>query len=320
MNKIKLLICLLSGWMVISACEKKVEIPGGADSKYSMVYLPAAARSTNPVLLKMNDSVQVISIGATWGGIGAAGKNIDVKLDVLPGAVTEFNSAHGTTYPLLPADSYEFNSNAVIAQGKISSELLQIKINPANKLELFKEYLLPVTITKVTDGIALNENLKTAYYIVKASLSFSDFTIMDRAKWTVADFDSQEPAEGPVNGGTAVSVLDNLSTTFWHTKWNGGESPFPHWLTIDMGASHTLHGISYLGRQSDNRGKPRDMRVSVSNNGTDWEDVGIIQGQDTNDLQRYFVTTFRPARYFKITFISAYGDTRYTHLAELWAF
>jgi hypothetical protein len=305
---------------VATSCKKAVEIPGGSDSKYSMIYLPAAARTVNNYIFRMTDSVQQIAIGTTLGGTGQADKDIRVQYQVDQKLVDDYNAANGTTYPILPAAAYEMQTNTVISKGQVSSPLVQIKVNPSKGLELFKKYLLPVTIQSVSDGVQLNSNLRTAYYIVSASLNLDDFTEFDRSKWTILSYDSQEPAEGQPNGGLALSAIDNNPLSFWHTKWDGGETPMPHWLAIDMGETKTLHGITLIGRQSDNKGKPKDITISVSNNGTDWEDVGQITGQDINDKQKYFVSTFREARYFRYTVTAAYGATRYTHLAELGAF
>ncbi|RYD89752.1 MAG: DUF1735 domain-containing protein, partial [Sphingobacteriales bacterium] len=297
--------------LTAASCKKAVDIPGGPDSAYSMIYLPAAARTTNVYTLRMVDSVQVISLGAIYGGTGSAESDIKVDYSVDEAAVDTYNSVNGTTYTVLPLSAYELPAGAVIPSGQINSNLVDIKINPNNGMQLFKQYLLPVTISNVSGG-KVNEKLRTAYYIVSASLNLSDFDEYSRDGWSILNYDSQEPAEGQPNGGRAIDAIDNNPVSFWHTKWDGGETPMPHWLSVDMGQTQTLHGITLIGRQSDNRGKPRDIVVSVSTNGTDWEDVGNIIAQDINDKQKYFVQTFREARYFRVTVTSGYGSTRYT--------
>ncbi|MFC0513027.1 BT_3987 domain-containing protein [Mucilaginibacter angelicae] len=319
----KKIYCLAAALAILGAaasCKKAIEIPGGSESRYSMVYLPAAATNLNTYILRMTDSVQQIALGATLGGTGQAEKDIQVQYQVDQKMADAYNAAKGTTYPILPAGAYEMPASTVIPKGQLSSPLVHIKINPSKGLELFKQYLLPVTIQSISDGVQLNQNLRTAYYLVSASLNLNDFTEFSRDKWTILSYDSQEPAEGQPNGGLALNAIDNNTASFWHSKWNGGETPMPHWLAVDLGETKTLHGITLIGRQSDNKGKPKDITVAVSTNGTDWEDVGQVTGKDTNDKQKYFVTTFREARYFRITVTSGYGDTRYTHLAELGAF
>lgn len=112
--------------------------------------------------------------------------------------------------------------------------------------------------------------------MVQASLDFNDFPEYDRTAWSIFDFDTEEPAEGDANKGTAVAVLDGENTTFWSTQLTGGEAPMPHWLAVDMGSSQTVHGLSFVGRQSDNNGKPKDVFVFVSEDGVNWEEAGAL--------------------------------------------
>jgi hypothetical protein len=64
----------------------------------------------------------------------------------------------------------------------------------------------------------------------------------DKTGWTMAYYSSQEPND---NGGPRLAnmIIDNDANTFWHSKWTGTSSQFPHILIIDM---QTVQPVSAL--------------------------------------------------------------------------
>lgn len=306
--------------MLLTACEK-IAIPREElTDSYDKVYLPAAARNPNMVTLKMTDSVFHIAYGASFGGYGTPAEDIKVEFALDDAKATAFNVANNTSYPLLPASCYEFTQvSAVIPKGAVSTSPLVIKVNPTHGMELFKEYIVAVTM-HVNDATKTNESMLTAYYIVKASLLFSDFIDYSKGNWTIAGVSSEEPEEGATNGGMAIHAIDGQGSTFWHTQWNGGYAPPPHWLAIDMKESKTIHGLAFTGRQSTNTGKPNVVFVEVSDNGTDWTYAALLTLANINTEQKFWIASFPQARYVKITVLANFGNKEFTHLAELGVF
>ncbi len=316
LSYISFFICLLG----FVACEETVEIPGGSNDVYARVYMPRAVDYPNSIILKMADAEQSFVYGAYFGGYADNNKNIQIQFEINPALVDSFNVRNGSNYSILPEGSYAFTSGAVIKSGALSTEPLHLKINPYGVLTLFEKYILPISINTVSDGVAVHPELRTAYYVVEASLDFSDYPAFDRSDWEILDFSSEEPNEGAENLGTAAAVLDGDYTTFWHTQWAGSTPPPPHHIVVDMGSEKELHGLSFVGRQSDNMGKPENVVVSLSNDGENWTEVGSLVLKDINDEQKYFLSSFEVGRYFKITVTSMFGGSAYTHLAELGAF
>ncbi len=187
-------------------------------------------------------------------------------------------------------------------------------------MELFKDYLLPISISGVSSDYETGESLTTAFYLVKAALKFEDFQDFDRSNWSVLGVSTEEPAEGPDNRGVGEAVFDDNLGSFWHTQWAGSFGEPPHWIAIDMGEEQELHGIALSGRQSDTPEKPKNVTISVSTDGETWTDIANVDLEETNDEQRFFVSTFLNARYFKMTVHTNFGDAEYTHLAEIYAF
>lgn len=306
-------------WLV-TGCEK-IEIPKedqiGASSQ---VYMAAAARNMNTPVLRMADTTYKITYGASYGGFGKPVQPINIEFINDVSKVAAYNTQHGTDYAVLPESCYQLESlNAVIPGGELSTAPLAVSINPTKGMVLFKDYLLAISIKEASNNVKLNAALQTAYYIVRASLDFTDFADYDRGQWSIAGVSSEEPAEG-ANGGLGMHTIDGNTATFWHTKWNGGFGTPPHWIAVDMGEKKTIHGLVMTGRQSTNNGKPNQIRLEVSNDNTTWANAGTFTLQNVNAAQRFFVTTFPEGRYFRITVLSNFGNVEYTHLAELGAF
>lgn len=306
---------------IFSSCQEKTEIPGGDPQDFEQVYMPEAVRNPNIVTLTMADSVQNIVYGANFGGYGYPSRDIRVQFNVNETLVDSFNQANGTNYPVLPSNSYSLSkTSATISKGTISTEALYLGINPSISLTTFKSYLLPVSIELAGQEYPVNARLKTTFYVVQATLNFADFPNYNRSGWSILGVSTEEPAEGPVNGGLGISAIDNKLNSFWHTKWAGGYGLPPHWIAIDMGESHQIHGISLLGRQSNNIGKPKDIVISGSMNGDDWQELGTKQLENINQEQRFFVSDMSESKYIKITVLTTWGNVQFTHMAEVNAF
>ena len=311
------LVCFAS----LIACEK-INIPRDSESKlYHKVYLPAAV-DLNRMELIHKDSNYRLTIGASYaGGLEKAPSEIPLEFKINLDSVTAYNQAYGTNYKALPISSIFYSDlKGVIPAGGVSSALKVIMINPTKGMDLFEDYLLPISIkADLPDGITINPKLSTAYYVIKSKLNLADFPDFNRGKWKIVGISSEElTGEGP-NNGRGVFMLDNDYGTFWHTKWSGGEALGPHWVDIDMGETKTIHGLSVVGRSDGGRGRPEHVKLEVKNGTSDdWTLVeSNIPLQNSRDSQRLFFKKPVEARYFRFTVLKTYDNTTFTFLAEL---
>lgn len=84
---------------------------------------------------------------------------------------------------------------------------------------------------------------------------------IDQKLYTLAGTSSQETVS---EQAPATNAFDGDPETFWHTKYGGGADQFPHYLTIDLGATYAVDGLSYLPRQSNANGLIKDYQVFVT--------------------------------------------------------
>jgi hypothetical protein len=307
----------------MSSCKPDVEVPGQDKvNMYNRIYMPQAQGGVKSYTLSIKPEPDQFILGAAYGGMSYPSKDITVRIKADTSLIEKYNLERRTSYQVLPGNAYSFSDlNVTIPRGNSTSTSLKLSVHTA-LIAPFTEYMLPVKIEVADGNVAVNEDLQVAYFILKTAPNLKDYEQIDRSTWSVVNFSSEEPAEAAWgNGGQVLHTFDAASSTFWHSKWNGGEATPPHWFIIDMGSSHIMHGLSFLTRQSDNAGKPNEVEIETSMNGVDWSVAGHFNLENTRSMQSQFLTSGfnKEARFFKVTVKSAYNAV-YTHLAEIYAF
>jgi hypothetical protein len=86
--------------------------------------------------------------------------------------------------------------------------------------------------------------------------------------WT-ATASSVQTGEGDYE---AANAIDGDPASMWHTVWSPTPAPYPHTLTIDLGASQPVTGFTYLPRQDGDqqKGHIAQYEFLVSPDGTTW--------------------------------------------------
>ncbi|MDR6905654.1 endo-alpha-N-acetylgalactosaminidase [Agromyces sp. 3263] len=93
-------------------------------------------------------------------------------------------------------------------------------------------------------------------------------TPLPKGAMSVVDVDSEE-LEG--EDGAAANVIDGDSSTCWHSEWLNDSPAYPHHVSVDLGGSHELRGISIQQRPgSEPNGRIKGYEVYVSADGSDW--------------------------------------------------
>ena len=91
--------------------------------------------------------------------------------------------------------------------------------------------------------------------------------IIPQSRMKVAAFDSDD---APTGG--AGNAIDGDPSRIWHTAWSqvDPDTPYPHWIVLDLGASYNVDGFSYLPRQVGTNGRVKDYQLYVSADGQNW--------------------------------------------------
>lgn len=122
--------------------------------------------------------------------------------------------------------------------------------------------------------------------------------LFDKTEWTIMDYSTEHPGDANVVG----HVIDGDPGTRWHT-WVG-HSEYPHFVTIDMGAEHTITIFELYRMTGDDRAC-NTFQLLVSADNVTWTDMGIFNfNRLIDDGQMYDIVSRPTARYFKFVGIS----------------
>ena len=319
-------LCLLLAVAFMPACKKD-------DNTAKTVYMPDAGKGVVKKEFAIADTPFIVSYSAvitgtdyaSVSGINAANEiTINFKADTTLVAV--FNEQNATNYPLLPSGSYELQATATIAKGATSTGNLSLKIIAKDRISPFQDYMIPISIESIS-GASGSAYQQTTYFVVNGTADLASMIPYDQSGWSIAGFSTEEPAEGGGNG-LAQAAIDEDPSTFWNSKWSGGEPGPPHYIIIDMGEMKPVHGIGIMDRyfegdwQTDGHGQPQDVTVSVSVDNVTWDEVADIRDLPHDAGQpwyKYFVSTLKEARYVRVTVTKVYA-TSSTNIAEIQIF
>lgn len=160
------------------------------EAKYDLIHIlmPQADKIPNIYSFNMADSAQTIFYNAAYDGADPAA-DIDITFKADTTLTDSFNIRQGTSYPSMPAGSYELvDSNTHIEKGKTQSAPLALKIKTKGLLKPFKEYLLPVRIEKasgdlpVSQKVVIDEKKAVSYFLIQATRNGVELTIVSYGK------------------------------------------------------------------------------------------------------------------------------------------
>jgi len=138
---------------------------------------------------------------------------------------------------------------------------------------------------------------------------------VSRNAWKLIKVDTEESS---AEDGHGINAFDGLSSTFWHTKYTGGTTAYPHEIQIDLGATYNLTGMSYLPRQDGNPiGTVAQYEFYASLDSANWGTAvksGTFASDDTEKVVSFTSTT---ARYIRFRALSEMDGRVHTAVAEL---
>jgi len=153
----------------------------------------------------------------------------------------------------------------------------------------------------------------------KTDESFPTSYIYDRSDWKVLQVSDETASDG---GGMHMLLDDNLGT-YWHSQWDGGNAPLPHWAIIDIASSKRIVKIDTYRRSGNTDTKSLQYFVGddPDPDATTW--VKIAEGAfTTGNLLTVEVpsgTDTAKGRYLKLLLPDTNRDP-FTSIAEIYLY
>lgn len=161
-----------------------------------------------------------------------------------------------------------------------------------------------------------------------------DYTEIPQADMTAVAADSVETTGEGTNGPLEL-ILDGKTDTYWHTKWQNGIDPLPHWFIVKLGdAPVDLGRIDLVPRQSSNgSGRVGEYEIFALNTSGSCDAAAFEKAEpitsgsfDAEDNSSTRQITFTPAKAdcVKVQYNSTWGGDgsaeKVASLAEFQAF
>lgn len=284
---------------------------------YNTVYLRQALDVPSNYVFVMSQANDTIPLNVNFGGLGYPTNDIVATLKVAPELVAQYNFDNGTNYPSMPELGYVLSDTTVlIKRGMLNSSKANLIIKTTQMLGS-GEHLLPVTINVEAGGVAVNEELKIAYFLIKGRYVNNPYQNYERTNWSLV-------ASSFNNSNSVVqNLIDNNVATYWSSSFSRA---LPQEVIIDMQEDKILHGLTIRSRGNigdvnvpRDSGNPKNIEIQTSNDGSNWDYSQFFDVENVIESTLYF-NYFQQARYFKIIIHSSHQNMDYTWMSEVNAF
>ena len=108
------------------------------------------------------------------------------------------------------------------------------------------------------------KSLTVTYELNSTSVMYDK---LSKTGWSISACCEETSGEGETNGRIATLIDDNTST-FWHSQWMGTTHGCPHYFVLDLGESKDFSQLEIVNRGAGN-GAFKDVDIYVSNDGFD---------------------------------------------------
>lgn len=138
-----------------------------------------------------------------------------------------------------------------------------------------------------------------------------------RAKWKILECDAQPDVDG-----AARRAIDDDLRSLWESRRHEGPNPSPHYISVDLGETHSIRGFTYTPRQDQwDGGIILRARFEVSQDGRTWtvasNDVDFDNIVNSRQQQVVKLATPMEGRYFRVTALRTVHDGNTASAADI---
>jgi hypothetical protein len=146
-----------------------------------------------------------------------------------------------------------------------------------------------------------------------AQLHTDHYAFIPKTNWTIV---SETPAQ---DGFDASMVLDNDTTTYYHTAWNS-IIPHPHEIVIDMTMEYNVNEFYCQANNNYSppwEGRIKDYELSFSTDGINWGSPVASEQLFRSPYRQYELFPSQIARYVKFVALDSHDNDNRTSIAEI---
>lgn len=146
----------------------------------------------------------------------------------------------------------------------------------------------------------------------------SEFLGFDRSLWKAIAVSDETASDG----GGKDAVIDGDRNTFWHSMWDNGNAPLPHWVIIDMNETYDIEDIHTFRRQNSSDTKAGYYEIcsdyDIDSNTGNWQRVGSVLFSTTASISDHKLNLETPSsgRFLKLTLTES-NRNPFTNIAEI---
>jgi len=295
-----LIVCFLVAplGLALGSCNKPKPI---SIVQEGTIYVPQAFGTQSTLTVYLIDSAQSYYFGAAYGGLGTPSKDINITFALDTAAITTYNTAHGTSYQVLPEKSYTLSGlSAVIKAGQTGSSALTLSVQ-AKQLSAGTKYMLPVKMTGISSG-KLDSALQTAYFMVD-SIYIRKRDITAQGKLAVSD----ENTYGASSAEGSPHLVDNdITTKYLSQNYNPN-----FWFQLQFPAAQVVNEYTFTSGNDSPERDPKDWNLQGSNDGTTWTTLDTRTGETFATRELTVTYTFNnntPYTYYRVNVTANNGD------------
>jgi len=316
-------------WMYNSPNVKSIDIfwNDGKDSLIIPVKLNAGIDSLESVLTNMPEKSYTFDIKTTDNFGHSSLSTVD------------FGSSYGETYNSTLTNrrikKIELSDKGGVvewfsaAEGLVANEVRYLKNDGTQAVVSMPAGDYSVSCPDAKAGSSLefrssfipeNESIDTFYtaWTTHPDL-FPSTYLYDRSNWSVLECSDETASDG---GGMATLIDDDLGS-YWHSNWEGENTPLPHWAIIDMESAKRICQLNVYRRPGNTDANTVQIFVSDSNDANDssWVKIGegVFTDGDSMQINVPSSVNTEKGRYLKIYLPDSNRDP-FTSIAEIYVY